>query len=544
MYHLYIKPNYVSSIRDLPGPPNASVITGNLYEVLREDSIVAHGRWAQLYGNVYRYRYFFGRDRIVISDDAAALEHILFKRQDIYGKPSEINAALERVAGNGLLTSEGDLHKRMRKVSSAAFSSQRVDEYIDVFISQTDRLCERIKDACSTRSASGSGEWTVLQMFPFLNRHALAVISIAGFGFDIEKYEAKEQNLIEALQRVLDPTKVTPWTWLVVYTAPYLPYLDFLPVPLLVNMRNALSELQSDARDIIDEANERLASGQSGKRNSLIDSLLMSNRSEKVKDRLNDTEVMAQVTTFVSKHMSGVFAVIELLKAMPQLAAGNETVSTSIAWYLLELSKNEEVQEKLRQELRNINLSNAAEIHRLAYLDAVTREVLRLHPAIGTVMRASTVPDVLPLSRPYVNASGDARDTLHISARQEIVINVARWNRSETIFGPDANVFKPERWLDQSGEKLMSTDSARNMSVYRPLLTFIGGNRSCIGYRFALLEMKVAVARLVTRFQFGDTGADFFPLGNISSRMAIRGKEKMGVQLPLKVRSLPHRTWQ
>lgn len=267
------------------------------------DPIVAHTNWTRLYGHVYRYRSFFGRHRVVI-DDPAALEHILFRRQDIYPKPREINEALIHVAGNGLLTAEGDVHRRMRKVSTAAFSKERVDEYIGVFRSQAEILCQRIEDTCRTKSSADSGGWTVLQMFPFLNRHSLAVVSMAGFGFDTATYEVKEQNLIRSLQRVLDPTKVTSWTWIAIYTIPYLPFLHLLPVRLLANMRQAMKELQIEACDILKDTNERLASGRSGKRSSLIDSLIIANRSERGKDRLSDAEVMAQVTTFVCQAVS------------------------------------------------------------------------------------------------------------------------------------------------------------------------------------------------------------------------------------------------
>lgn len=69
-------------------------------------------------------------------------------------------------------------------------------------------------------------------------------------------------------------------------------------------------------------------------------------------------------------------------------------------------------------------------------------------------------------------------------------------NRDKTLWGPDAEDFRPERWLEG--------DNAANGGASTPyaLMTFLHGPRSCIGRGFALTEMKCLLAVLVTRFRF------------------------------------------
>ena len=130
-------------------------------------------------------------------------------------------------------------------------------------------------------------------------------------------------------------------------------------------------------------------------------------------------------------------------------------------------------------------------------------------------------------------------DSLDVRAGTEIVIPIAQWNRDERIFGPDANEFKPERWLGDRADEILQHPAAKGASAFSPLLTFIGGNRSCIGYRFAILEFKAAMVELINAFDFierDDKGTEFFAAGAITTRMVVVGEKEKGVQLPVRIR--------
>jgi len=65
-------------------------------------------------------------------------------------------------------------------------------------------------------------------------------------------------------------------------------------------------------------------------------------------------------------------------------------------------------------------------------------------------------------------------------------------HRNTSIFGPDAEIFRPERWLD--------TERAKEMDKY--IITFGAGNRTCIGKNISLMEMQKLVPQLLRYFDF------------------------------------------
>lgn len=67
-------------------------------------------------------------------------------------------------------------------------------------------------------------------------------------------------------------------------------------------------------------------------------------------------------------------------------------------------------------------------------------------------------------------------------------------HRNKSVFGQDADEFKPERWLSQDIDKLHAMDGY--------LLTFGMGNRNCIGKNISLLELSKVLPELVTRYDF------------------------------------------
>jgi hypothetical protein len=76
----------------------------------------------------------------------------------------------------------------------------------------------------------------------------------------------------------------------------------------------------------------------------------------------------------------------------------------------------------------------------------------------------------------------------------------------EAFWGPDAQTFRPERWLD---EKDIAEGAMREIKSYKHILTFSDGPRTCIGKGFALAEMKVC-PRLA--FPLPSVFLLFFPL--------------------------------
>ncbi|KAJ3808173.1 cytochrome P450-like protein [Lentinula lateritia] len=69
----------------------------------------------------------------------------------------------------------------------------------------------------------------------------------------------------------------------------------------------------------------------------------------------------------------------------------------------------------------------------------------------------------------------------------------------------NAGEWKQERWLSPLPKALLEV---RIPGVYSHLMTFLGGGRSCIGFKFSQLEMKVVISTLVEKFQFSPSSND------------------------------------
>ena len=88
---------------------------------------------------------------------------------------------------------------------------------------------------------------------------------------------------------------------------------------------------------------------------------------------------------------------------------------------------------------------------------------------------------------PIKSPTGEEIKQVFIPKGTSVIVAIDRMNRSKKIFGEDAEEFKPERWLPGGSG---ADTSVKNPGVYSSVSTFGGGYRSCIGFKFAVLELS------------------------------------------------------
>ncbi|KAG8907857.1 hypothetical protein FRB99_002030 [Tulasnella sp. 403] len=154
--------------------------------------------------------------------------------------------------------------------------------------------------------------------------------------------------------------------------------------------------------------------------------------------------------------------------------------------------------DKLRAELRAVDNERPSmdELNALPYLDAVIRETLRLNAVVESTTRVAEKDDVIPVSEPFVDHHGVVRNEIRIGKGETVLIPIMTLNRHPSIWGEDGGEFKPERWLTAN------KGTNELPSVFAGLMTFLGGPHGCIGYRFAVMEMKVLTFVLLRCFAF------------------------------------------
>lgn len=197
---------------------------------------------------------------------------------------------------------------------------------------------------------------------------------------------------------------------------------------------------------------------------------------------------------------------------MTLLFAGHETTSTALAWALYWIHYLPEVKEKLLQELATLDDSgDPMLIAKLPYLNAVCCETLRIYPVVLFTF-ARIVKETIQIMDYEFPPGTLLSPCIYLTHHREDLY-------------PQPKQFKPERFLE------------RQYSPYE-FFPFGGGNRRCLGMAFALFEMKLALATIMSRYQLelADNrpvkplrrGITMAPAGGIG--MVMKGKRQVSAK--------------
>ncbi|KAG5733846.1 Cytochrome P450 3A9, partial [Termitomyces sp. T112] len=238
-----------------------------------------------------------------------------------------------------------------------------------------------------------------------------------------------------------------------------------------------------EKKKALKEGDEALAK-QIGQAKDIMSILMKANMNASEEDKLPDKEVLGQMATFAF--------------------AATDTTSNALSRTLHLLALHSEAQERLRAEVTEARKSHDGDIPyddlvSLPFMDAVCRETLRLHAPVPKVLRVARKDILLPLSTPIKGIDGREMDSILVPKNTEIFIAILNANRDPLLWGPDSLEWKPERWLAPIPEAL---HDAHMPGIYSHLLTFLGGGRACIGFKFSQLEMKVVLSTLISQFRF------------------------------------------
>lgn len=177
--------------------------------------------------------------------------------------------------------------------------------------------------------------------------------------------------------------------------------------------------------------------------------------------------------------------------------AGSDTTAISLRAILYYTLKSPRVAAKLSHELNTayeekritLPVSWKQSQEELPYLDAVIKEALRLHPAVGLLLERVVPPGGLQLRNggPFLPAG--------------TIVGANPWIiHRHSLFGKDVDSFVPERWLQADGES-RTEFQARKQQMFRATFTFGAGPRTCIGKNISLLEIYKLIPSLLLTYQ-------------------------------------------
>ncbi|KAF8156866.1 cytochrome P450 monooxygenase pc-2 [Crassisporium funariophilum] len=175
---------------------------------------------------------------------------------------------------------------------------------------------------------------------------------------------------------------------------------------------------------------------------------------------------------------------------MSLLVAGRDTTASTVTFIVYMLAEHPNVLRRLREEIlakvgaqRRPTYENIKE---MKYLRAVINETLRLYPAVPFNLRmskqATTWAPNQPGGKPF-----------HIPAGTRIAYGIFNMHRRKDLWGPDAQEFDPDRFLDERLHKYLTP----NPFIFLP---FNAGPRICLGQQFAYNEASFFIVRLLQNF--------------------------------------------
>ncbi|KAF8206069.1 cytochrome P450 [Mycena galopus ATCC 62051] len=475
-----------SPLRNIPGPERKSLYTGNLTQYHDPDGWEFQRELESNYNEVVKLQGWFGDPQLFIFDPAA-LHSILVKNQDHYEQMPQFLSMSRLFFGKGIFSTIGEEHRKYRKIMMPAFSTSNLRGMVPLFY----EVAEKARDGLISPHVIDGPQ--TLDLNSIFARVSLEMTGRAGIGHSFDPMlpgEEPTDQYAKSLQALF------PAAFKLSMFFPLLPILekiplpslrrrmiDFIPSPALHKLRDLVDFIDAFASELVMNRKARMKSKQLDAKDDARDVMsLLTNNNMNVDGTmyLTDEELVASTSTILS--------------------AATDTTSAALSRIFHVLATYPEVQEKLRAEIiATLEHLNHDVLVALPYLDAVLREILRLYPPVSPGMfRETCAETILPLSVPITGTDGKVYNTLSMPKGTAIYIAITAANHNKRIWGEDALEFRPERWTDGKAD----LTAAKLCGIYGNTMTFLGGGHSCIGFKFAQLEIKVVVCVLLRAFRF------------------------------------------
>ncbi|KFQ25407.1 Cytochrome P450 3A9, partial [Merops nubicus] len=434
----------------IPGPqpvPFLGTFLGYRHGVLNFDQMCF-----EKYGKIWGI--YDGRQPVMAVLDPVLIKNILVKEcYSIF--TNRRNFRLNGLLESALNVAEDEQWKRIRTVLSPTFTSGKLKEMLPTINHYGEKLVKNIEKKVA------DDEFVAVK--DIFGAYSMDVVTSTSFSVNIDSMSNPSDPFVTNIKKFLQFSFLSPVFVFLVLFPFIIPVLEKMNVTLLP------SEVMEFFKSVFIKMKKEREKESSTDRvdflQLLIDSQNSHNSSKSAEadsyKALSDEEILAQALIFVF--------------------AGYETTSSTLSYISYNLATHPDVQQRLQDEI-DANLPNKATptystITQMEYLDMVVSESLRLFPAGGRIERV-------------------CKKTVEINGvtipKGTVVVIPAYVLHRDPGYWPEPEEFRPERFSKENKEAI---------DPYT-FLPFGAGPRNCIGMRFALLIVKVAVVVLLQNFSF------------------------------------------
>lgn len=386
---------------------------------------------------------------------------------------------IDPLLGKALLSLSGKKWRDMRATLSPAFTGSKMRQMMILIQECNNRAIETIKD-----NFKESGK-NVLEMKEFFANFSVDTIASCAFGLEINSFKNPKNDFKVIAEKSINPSS-------------FLNILKFILCSLVPKIMKKLdiSLLDKHTKDFFRQTvleTMQLREEKSIVRPDVINLLIQAKKGKLVHDKKAEENLIDGIAT-VDESLVGRAEVSTIwqddylvAQCLLFFLAGFDTTSSTLAFCAYELAVNQDIQDKLRQEINDmdqiLNGENLTyeKLQGMKYLDQFVTEILRKwSPAPGTDRKCN---------KDFTfNADGKS---VTILKDHSIILPIWCWHMDPHYF-PNPEKFDPDRFNDENIRN-------QNMNAYAP---FGIGPRSCIGSRLALMEVKLTLYAMLQYFSF------------------------------------------
>jgi len=394
------------------------------------------------FGRAAHYRLLW--HHVVLLNDPSDIREVLVDKAQFFVK-ERTQKRMKILLGEGLITSDGETHKRQRRIAAPAFHRQRIQAYAGTIVTHAAAMREEWRAGVQIDVAS-----EMMRLALQITARTLFDTEVTAEIHTINDEANAVMEMYHALVSLPRAEELLRWR---------------IPVPVLVRFRKSKARLDAvvDSMIALKQA-ESARAVQQGRPigNDLLSMLIAARDDERDSDSSN--------------HMSSKELRDEVLTIF---LAGYETVANALSWTWLLLGQNPEAEARLHAEIDSAlhgRLPTLEDVTQLPYAEMVVAEAMRLYPPAWAMGRMATEDVEIG---PYRFPKGS-----FLFFSQYIV-------QRDPQYFPDPLAFRPERFTFEA-------KASRPRFAYFP---FGGGGRQCIGESFAWMEAVLVLATLAQRWR-------------------------------------------
>ncbi|NXF72909.1 CP3AD protein, partial [Sclerurus mexicanus] len=404
------------------------------------------------YGKIWGI--YDGRQPVLAVTDPQIIKSVLVK--DCYSTfTNRRRVDLAGVLTNAISLAEDEQWKRLRTVLSPTFTSGKLKEMFPIMKHYGEVLVKNVQKQVEKDN--------ILSVKDIFGSYSMDVVTSTSFGVNIDSMNNPKDPFVREMKKLVKFDFFDP-LFILAFVFPFV-------TPLLAKMN--MSFFPADAVDFFMRSIARIKQEREKETHKgRVDFLQLMIESQKSGSHENKDE----------NHSNKALTDIEVLsQAFIFIFAGYEPTSNTLCYLAYELALHPDVQQKVLEEIDTV-LPNKAPltydaIMKLEYLDMTVSETLRIYPLGGRLERTCK-KDV------EINGVIIPKGTVVTIPPYVLHRNPEYW--------PEPDEFRPERFSKENKESI-------DPYTYLP---FGAGPRNCIGMRFALLTLKVAIVSLLQHFTF------------------------------------------